>query len=285
LPRWPVDLRSANAANSGVPTAQGHVVMDVAYRCCPEVDVAGMVGDVKRAIAWMKAHAAEFGVRPERVVLAGASAGGHVALLAAYAPNHARLTAEELRGADTSVLAVVSYYGVPDLRAYGEHTTARLADVPAKPPASNERREPGRLATSLNRLLMGRTLTAEQSPPSPPHRQMMRDMVGGLPDEVPEMYDLVSPIHHGGATSPPTLLFHGEHDSIVPVASVRRLYHALVAARVPTVYVEFPRTEHAFDLLYPPLLGPAGQAALYDLQRFLACVASHSFPSKRLASK
>jgi len=101
---------------------------------------------------------------------------------------------------------------------------------------------------------------------------MMLDMVGGQPNEAPDMYDLASPICHVSAASPPTLLFQGEHDSIVPVASARHLYHELAAASVPVVYVEFPRTEHAFDLLYPPLLGPAAQAALYDLERFLACV-------------
>lgn len=173
------------------------------------------------------------------------------------------------------MLAVISYYGVADLRAYGEHTAGRLNDRPAKPHVSNERRRPGQLSNAINRLLMGRTFTAEQSPPLPPHRQMMVEMVGGQPDEVPEMYDLASPIHHVRATSVPTLLFHGEHDSIVPVDSARRLYQALVAAGVQTVYVEFPRTEHAFDLLYPPL-GPAGQSALYHLERFLACVASET---------
>jgi acetyl esterase/lipase len=204
--------------------------------------------------------------------LIGASGGGHVALLAAYGSDHHRLTPEELRGVDTSVLAVVSYYGVPDLRAYGEHTTARLADVPEQPPATTGRSQPGALGDFLTRLLLGRSLTAEQSPPTPPHRRMMRDLVGGQPDDVPEMYDLASPIHQVSAASPPTLLFHGEHDSVVPVASARRLSHALAAAGVPVVYVEFPRTEHAFDVLYPPLLGPAAQAALHDLERFLACV-------------
>jgi len=37
------------------------------------------------------------------------------------------------------------------------------------------------------------------------------------------------------------------------------------------VHVEFPRTVHGFDLLFPRL-SPAGQAALYDLERFLTCV-------------
>lgn len=259
--------------------AQGHVIMDVAYRLCPEVDAAGMVGDAKRAVAWIKANAAQFGVTPERVVLMGASAGGHVALLAAYTPNHPRLTPEDLRGVDTSVMAMVSYYGVPDLRAYDKHSAALLADVPEQPATAKARRQPGPLADCIMRLLLGRTLTAEQSPPLPPHRRMMRDLVGGQPDEVPQMYDLAAPIHHVSTASPPTLLFHGEHDSLVPVASARRLREALVVAGVPAVYVESPRTEHGFDLLYPPLLGPAGQAALYDLERFLVCVTSRTRPA------
>jgi acetyl esterase/lipase len=259
--------------------AQGHVVMDVAYRLCPEVDVAGMVGDAKRAVVWMKANAARFGVSPERVVLMGASAGGHVALLAAYTPSHPRLTPEELCGVDTSVRAMVSYYGVPDLRAYDKHSTGLLANVPQRPPTEKKRRQPGLVANAIMRLLLGRTLTVEQSPPLPPHRQMMQDLVGGQPEDVPHRYDLASPIHHVSAGNPPTLLFHGAHDSLVPAASARRLHEALVVAGVPAVYVEFPRTEHGFDLLYPPLLGPAGQAALYDLERFLVCVTNWTPPA------
>jgi hypothetical protein len=56
--------------------AKGHLVMDVSYRLCHETDMWGMIGDVKRAIAWMKANAGEYGVDPERVVVSGGSAGG-----------------------------------------------------------------------------------------------------------------------------------------------------------------------------------------------------------------
>ena len=38
-------------------TAQGHTVVDVAYRLLPEVDLRGMVGDAKRAVAWGGARA------------------------------------------------------------------------------------------------------------------------------------------------------------------------------------------------------------------------------------
>jgi acetyl esterase/lipase len=101
---------------------------------------------------------------------------------------------------------------------------------------------------------------------------MMRNLVGGSPDDVPEMYDLASPIHHVTASCPPTLLFQGTHDAVVPLEAARRLHRALEAAGVPVVYVEYPWTEHAFDLMYPPLANPAAKTALHDLERFLACI-------------
>jgi acetyl esterase/lipase len=63
-------------------TAQGYTVMDVAYRLCPEVDIYSMIGDVKRAVAWMKDNASRYGVNPQKVILVGSSVGGHLALLA-----------------------------------------------------------------------------------------------------------------------------------------------------------------------------------------------------------
>ena len=44
--------------------------MDVAYRLCPEVDLYGMLGDVKRAIAWMKENAGKYSIEPTRIVSA-----------------------------------------------------------------------------------------------------------------------------------------------------------------------------------------------------------------------
>lgn len=254
--------------------AQGHVIMDVAYRLCPETDVVGMVSDAKRAVAWIKAHAAEFGARPQEVVLMGTSAGAHVALLTAYTPGHPRLTPEDLRDVDTSVRAVVSYYGIPDMRDYD--ASARRFLPPGPPPAPAPRRPVGRFAKYVNRIMFGRDLKPENLPPPPPHHELMRELLGGLPDEVPEMYDLASPIHHVTAASPPTLHLQGRHDQIAPIGSARRLQRALDEAGVPAVFVEYPGTGHAFDLIVPPLFAPAGQAGLYDVERFLACVAEAS---------
>lgn len=246
----------------------GHVVMDVAYRQCPEVDVVGMVGDAKRAVAWLKDHASRFRVDPDRVVVMGASSGGQIALLTAFAAD-ARLTPDDVEERDLTVAGAISFYGVSDLREYGMHTEARLADR-RETGDRRVRMDPGPLARWAIAKLLGRPLAARQLPPTPCFRQMMADMVGGMPDEVPGRYDLVSPIHHASPTAPPTLLVHGAHDSSVPVASSRRLYQSLVNLGVPVAYDEFPRTEHAFDLVYPPFVAPAARLAVREVERFLA---------------
>ena len=80
---------------------QGHVIVDVAYRLFPETDVPGMVADAKRAVAWVKAHAADLAIRPDRVVLAGGSAGGRLAVRAGRPGSHVRphRPGEDLRAA------------------------------------------------------------------------------------------------------------------------------------------------------------------------------------------
>jgi acetyl esterase/lipase len=260
--------------------AQGHVVMDAGHRSCPETDVIGMVGDVHRSVAWIKSNAERYGIDPERVVLMGGSSGAHIGLLAAYASGHAQLTPKELQGVDTSVMAVVSYYGIPDMYSARERWMAQEMAAPERPQTVVERPELGKVADFFTRLMMGRSLTAAQSPPAPPVRQLFQNLLGGLPEDLPAMADLASPIHHVTAASPPTLMFQGTHDAVVPLESARRLYRALDAAGVPVVYVELPWTEHAFDLMYPPLANPAARAALYDLERFLAYVSNTQRPLK-----
>jgi acetyl esterase/lipase len=257
-------------------TAQGHVVIDAAHRSCPETDLIGMVGDVHRAVAWTKANAERYRIDPERVVVMGGSSGAHIALLAAFAPHERRLVPEELHGVDTSVMAVVSWYGIPEIASAVERWLGQEA-ASSSPPQVWERTEPGKVANLLNIVMMRRPLTAAQSPPAPPVRQLVRNLLGVEPGEsATVLYDLASPIHHVNQACPPTLMFQGTHDAVVPLEAARRLHRSLQAAGVPVVYVEYMWTEHAFDQMYPPLANPAAKAALYDLERFLISVGKQS---------
>ncbi|HVP20324.1 MAG TPA: alpha/beta hydrolase [Anaerolineaceae bacterium] len=231
--------------------SQGHVVMDVSYRLMPEVDIYEMVGDVKRAVAWMKDNAGRYGVNPERIVLGGGSAGGHLALLAAYAPDDPQLTPPDLEGRDLTVRAVVSMYGPTDLRACYHHLDQkRLLGLPKV-----EIGQPG-AATMEKKFWDAGRLDA---------------LLGGHLHEVPEVYALASPVVHAGAGSPPTLLIQGAPDVIAPVAATRALHQTLAKCRRPVVNIIYPLTNHGFDLILPEVSPPA-QAALYDLEQFLALV-------------
>ena len=242
--------------------AQGHVVMDVAYRLYPETDMLGMVGDAKRAIAWMKAQGQAYGVNPERVVVAGGSSGGHLALLAAYTPKDGALTPDDVGETDLSVRAVISCYGPTDLRAYYDHTQQDIwgdlgQATEARPPGPLIRRV---LGTSYERLGLGKTGAGGGA---------MEPLLGGTPETVPERYALFSPTTHVQPGCPPTLLIQGKEDVIAPVTATNLLCEQLVAAGVPAVNIVFPHAEHGFDLVLPRF-SPAAQAALYYEERFLA---------------
>jgi acetyl esterase/lipase len=97
-------------------------------------------------------------------------------------------------------------------------------------------------------------------------------LIGGFPEEIPDRYSLLSPAAHVQAGCPPTLLLQGTDDFFQLLPGVQRLYKSLQAAGVPSILVEFPNCEHAFDLILPQI-SPAAQAATYDVERFLALMA------------
>jgi acetyl esterase/lipase len=94
-------------------------------------------------------------------------------------------------------------------------------------------------------------------------------LLGGHPEDIPDIYQLASPATQVHPDCPPTLLFQGDKDVLVPVEPTCALYNKLVESGVPAIKVVFPWTEHGFDLLLPQMSPPA-QSALYDVDRFLA---------------
>lgn len=224
--------------------AQGHTVMDIAYRLIPEVDIYGMVGDAKRAVAWIKANADQYGVNPDKIVLTGSSAGAHIALLAGYTPEHPKLNPADTKDADLSVCGLISYYGTTDLVAGYERYDLKI-EPPVPIGTIIDPKDAIKFAGRLDILL------------------------GGHPQEVPEMYQLASPATHINSGSPPTLHMQGDKDFLTPMVGIEELYAKLVEAGVPAINVVYPWTDHAFDILLPQFSPPA-QAALYDVDRFLA---------------
>jgi acetyl esterase/lipase len=241
---------------------QGHMIMDVAYTLAPKAHLQTMVADVKRAIAWMKTNASQYSVNPERVVLMGGSAGGHLALLTAYAPKHPKLHPADVE-VDTSVRAAISYYGLADLQTFYEYLQQNYGHV-----------LPGETWLGQRVIAKLKSVWHETNflPPYGryiPITDLVLDVLDGPSEKLPDLYRLFSPIHHVGPHCPPTLILQGAHDLGGMAPDARRLHRALCNAGVKSVYNEFPETEHGFDLFLPKW-SPAAQAATYDTERFLA---------------
>ncbi len=105
-------------ATQGLPLLQhmaalGWVCFSVDYRLSPRATFPDQLVDVKRAIAWVRAHGAEHGADPSFILLAGNSAGGHLAALAALTPNDP-VYQPGFEEADTSVDGCIPFYGIYD---------------------------------------------------------------------------------------------------------------------------------------------------------------------------
>jgi acetyl esterase/lipase len=94
--------------------ASGWVCVAPNYQLSPGVAFPEHLIDVKRALAWVRGHIAEYGGDPDFVVLSGGSAGGHLATLAALTPNDPEYQ-PGFADVDTSVAACVPFYAPYDL--------------------------------------------------------------------------------------------------------------------------------------------------------------------------
>ncbi|MGV0794331.1 alpha/beta hydrolase fold domain-containing protein [Mycolicibacterium sp. XJ1819] len=95
----------------------GWICVAINYRHSPRNTWPDHIIDVKRALAWVKTHIADYGGDPDFVAVTGGSAGGHLSSLAALTPNDPRYQPgfEEV---DTRVQAAVPFYGVYDFTRF-----------------------------------------------------------------------------------------------------------------------------------------------------------------------
>jgi acetyl esterase/lipase len=166
--------------------------------------------DCKRAVAWVRAHIAEYGGDPEFIAVSGGSAGGHLSSLLALTPNEPEWQ-PGFEDADTSVDACIPYYGVYDMTG--------------DPDGS------GAFGPGMLELL---------------ERRVMK-----LPFEGNrEVFVQASPTDRVSSSAPPMMVFQGVNDTLVPVGVARSFVARLrEVSESPVVYVELPRTQHAFDVL------------------------------------
>ncbi|MGV7948768.1 alpha/beta hydrolase fold domain-containing protein [Mycobacterium kansasii] len=97
----------------------GWVCVAINYRHSPRNTWPDHIVDVKRALAWVKAHIGEYGGDPDFIAITGGSAGGHLSSLAALTPNDPQFQ-PGFEDADTRVHAAVPFYGVYDFTRFDD---------------------------------------------------------------------------------------------------------------------------------------------------------------------
>ncbi|MET0903461.1 MAG: alpha/beta hydrolase [Acidimicrobiales bacterium] len=98
--------------------AQGWVGFNVNYRLSPGATFPDHLVDCKRAVAWIREHAGDYGIDPTFICVTGGSAGGHLTALMGTTVGDPRFQ-PGFEGADTSVAAAVPFYGIYDLTPTG----------------------------------------------------------------------------------------------------------------------------------------------------------------------
>jgi acetyl esterase/lipase len=163
--------------------ARGFAVASLDFRSSNEAPFPAAVLDIKAGIRYLRAKAALYGYRSDRIAIVGASSGGHLAALVGVTGGLPALegTEGDYPQESSSIQAIVSYFGASDLTTILAQST----------PAGLAVREP-----ALKRLL------------------------GAAPDQVPELAKLASPIFQVTRNAPPILLLHGDQDTQMPLNQV-----------------------------------------------------------------
>src|SRR3954452_10637723 len=97
---WTSGDRLNNVDIAKALAADGTLVLSLDFRMPPEAPYPTAIADINFGVRWLKAHATEFGSRPELVGGLGTSSGAHLLLLSTLRPADPRYAALPLVGGD-----------------------------------------------------------------------------------------------------------------------------------------------------------------------------------------
>jgi acetyl esterase/lipase len=202
----------------------GYTIFAVMHRSSPDFQVPDYVDDARRAVRFVRHHAAMFRIDGRRLGIAGSSSGGLIALTVALNGLGGTTTAADAVDRESSrVQAAGVFFPPTDLLNYGE--------------------------TSLNVVDFMRQQIGKVDPAFEFHDADAKTGVRtAITDRERTLGVLreVSPVTHVDAGDPPTLLIHGDADKAVPLRQSRLLLDSLNRSNVPARLVVREGKGHAW---------------------------------------
>ena len=230
------DKRQAREIEFGMTLAKnGFVAASINYALRSDGKFPLNLQDCKNGVRYLRAHADELGIDPDRISVMGSSAGGHLALLVAYTADQSNLApSQPYPGVSDKVSSVVDFYGISNL------ATRKETDPNGKP----LKIEP---LDSTTQSIFGST---------------------------PQDWKKASPVTYVKRDVPPTLILHGKKDTTVDSDQSQELADTLKKAGATYEIIWLPNAPHSFSFQYAvpkskkPLEKDVGPAVLSFLKKY-----------------
>jgi acetyl esterase/lipase len=188
---------------------RGYAVFAVTHGSQPRFTIPEVLEDMHRAVRYIRHNSWRYGVDPNRLGIAGGSAGGHLSLMQGCAPKEGNPKAgDPVERESSRVAAVACFFPPTDFLNYGK---------------------PGHEA------LGNGVLTGFKAPfDFVELDQKTRSFVPVTDhDRRRAIGKQISPVYHVTSHTPPTLIVHGDADTLVPIQQAELIIEKLKEANVP----------------------------------------------------
>lgn len=200
---------------------RGYVVFAVYHGSQPRFTIPEIVQDMHRATRFVRHNALKYGVDPDRIGITGGSAGGHLSLMQGCAPKEGNPRAgDPVERESSRVAAVACFFPPTDFLNYGKEKEDAVGGTLRGFKAPFD-------FNSLDPKSNSFVLITE-------------------PDKRREILKQVSPAHLVTPKAPPTLIVHGDADTLVPIQQAELIIARLKEAKVPCELVVKPKAGHGW---------------------------------------
>ncbi len=172
----------------------GYAVVSINYRKSHVDTFPAQIHDCKAAVRWIRKHAEQYNLDPNKIGAMGGSAGGHLSALLGTSGDDVLIEGDVPVGDEQyagPIQAVVNLFGPTD-----------MAQIEAQ------------------RLPLGMHVAMKKGQP-------VFNLFGGLVEDSPDLVQQANPISYIKPGMPPFLIIHGEQDRIIPIGQSEILHEAL----------------------------------------------------------
>ncbi|HEV2295540.1 MAG TPA: alpha/beta hydrolase [Tepidisphaeraceae bacterium] len=202
---------------------RGYTVFAVCHGSAPRFTIPEAIGDLNRAVRFIRHNAPRYQIDPDRIGIYGGSAGGHLSLTQGVNPSPPNeKTPDPVDRVPSDVQAVAAFYPPTDFLNYG-------AD--------------GKSAIGAGGILKDFQASFDFRTFDVPTRKFL-----SVTDEaqVRAIATQISPIYHVDFNDPPTLLIHGDADVLVPYEQAKRIMQKFEEAKVESKLITKPGANHGW---------------------------------------